>query len=78
MHNGATELAAKLEKSLQRSKVFGFSSEDNVWLTVCFTGSVESKPLVCLSGMNRSSVCHDLSFGSVDKLDIVWMDRSVV
>jgi len=47
-----TELAAKLGVSL-----LGLLQKANAWFTVYFAGSVESKSLVCPSGMNRTSVC---------------------
>ena len=44
-----------------------------LWLTVCFTGSVESESFLCPSEMekiDRHLVCN-LSFVNVDKLGIV-------
>ena len=36
---------------------FWASSESSTWFTMCFTRSMESKSMVCLSGMDRSSTC---------------------
>ena len=48
----STALAAKLGVSL-----FVLLQKANAWFTACFSGSVESKSLVCPSGMNKFSAC---------------------
>ena len=49
------ELLMLITKLILGVSLSDFYSEDNTWLTVLLTGSVESKSLLYPSGMNRSS-----------------------